>query len=92
MSDPIHQNMITRTPSDLCEGDVIHDPVGQRAVEIRDLYPIVINYCGQQTPVWYVRGEDTRPLKSTRTVRMLFVPRTPVQIILRRGGVSIAAG
>lgn len=83
---------ITVTPGRLAEGDVIDDVVGRRAVEIRELYPITINYWGSSVAVWFIRGEDTRPLKGSRKVKMLLVPRHPVQVILRRGGVVIAAG
>lgn len=84
--------MITRTPSHLAEGDVINDTVGQRAVEIREIHPIVISYCGDMIPVWYLRGEDTQPKLKNRKVKMVLVPRFPVQVILRRGGVVTAAG
>lgn len=84
--------LVTLTPSRLCEGDVYNDPTAGRAVEVRELYPIVITYCGVSTPVWYVRGYDTRPLKGNRVIKTVLVPRTPVQVILRRGGVVTPAG
>lgn len=92
MSDQNFLDTVSVPPSRLSAGDVIHDETGQRAVEIHELHPTIIEYHGENIAVWAVSGEDTRPLKGNRKVKMLFVPRTPVQVILSRGGVANTSG
>lgn len=74
--------VINRAPGLLHEGNVIHDKVGQRTVEITEIHAGPVEYYGVPVMVWFVRGVDTRPdLNGTRDVRMVLVPRIPVPVV-----------